>query len=413
MSRDIYTLESKEQRSADEEQRLQHLLLDRSNLLGKLKAESAAAAAPSTESDHKQAVASHAPAPADALPPSIIDSILSSVADATNASVGLAKSVAGLLLDSAADTARLCAPPPPSLEQTLKQLDGNASSPPPCVLHMLPLDIKALPAPPPLAVSGSTKQLLSNFCEHTLLMDSSVHGRSNKRFHDLCDASGPTLALFLVANNLFGYYLSKSSGMGIQKAAGSFMFSVFRGGCYRPAVYRLLDDSFQLLPSAANGSLPVGWSAAKDEAGAVYYCCESTRHVQARPPLVDRQQMNLGPRLFTLAAVHLSCADAEFLPPIRSPRRHLPPTPWCRLGTCDLVVDFDRLRCGPRRSCCRAMRCAAPDAPHSSLCFSAKFGTSRATRTHAGAAAAPAATRPPAPRFNHHTSSFHQLFPSF
>jgi hypothetical protein len=102
-------------------------------------------------------------------------------------------------------------------------------------------------------ISQGTKHLLSNFCEHTLLMDSGIHGRSNKRFHDLCDASGPTLALFLVANNLFGYYLSKSSGMGIQKAPGSFMFSVFRDGCYRPTVFPMLDSSFQLLPSAANG----------------------------------------------------------------------------------------------------------------------------------------------------------------
>jgi hypothetical protein len=323
MSRSIYALESKEQRSADEEQQLQQLLLSRSNLLDALKADSVSAASSSSRAER----AHDDSAPANASDPSLIDSILSSVAAATHAGVGLAKGVAGLLAESAAETARLCAPPPPSLEQTLKQLDGSAASVPLCILHMLPPELQAVNAPAPAALARDTKELLSNFCEHTLLMDSSIHGRSNKVFHDLCDANGPSLALFLSGSSLFGYFLSKSSGMGFQKAPGSFMFSVFKDGCYRPALYNMVNSGFQLLPSAANGTLPVGWFTAKDEAGATYYWCESSRHVQAKPPLVDRHQMQLGPRcsslLLLITPLQQLCSFSRRLQPLASEIIHV------------------------------------------------------------------------------------------
>ncbi len=169
MSRSIYALESKELRSPDEEQQLQQLLLSRSNLLDKLKAESAAAAAPSSETETKLAAASHSSTRVDTPPSSILFSIFSSVADVTHASVGLAKSVAGLLIDSAADTARLCTPPPPSLEQTLKQLDGSAASLPLCILNLLPSELQAAPPPPPVAATQvlsqqQPKNISTNLC---------------------------------------------------------------------------------------------------------------------------------------------------------------------------------------------------------------------------------------------------------
>lgn len=308
LSRSIYALESKDLRSAEEEQLLQQLLLRRSDLVDHLKSHPTAVATaaqhPSTDAGVVQAAASQAPAPAQPTP-SFLDSVVSSVAEVTHASVILAKSVAGLLVESALDTARLCAPPPPTLEQTLKQLE--APHVPPCVLHMLPGNLSTAHSPQP-AVPGDTRELLSNLCEYSLLMDSSVHGRSNKVFHSLCDASGPTLALFLVQNNLFGYFLSKSSGMGIQKAPGSFMFSVFRDGNYRPALYNMLNNDFQVLPSAVVGALPVGWATAKDAAGESYYWCESTRHVQRQSPSIDNQQTKLGPRSVARAAVRARCA---------------------------------------------------------------------------------------------------------
>ncbi len=152
MSRSIYALESKEERSVDEEQQLRQLLASRSDLLVKVKAESATTS-PSQGIEPCLDAASKINTPSEISHSSIFHSILSSVAEATHASVGLAKSVAGLLIESAADTARLCAPPPPSLEQTLKQLDSTPAMVPPCILHILPLEFQALPPPAPIAVT--------------------------------------------------------------------------------------------------------------------------------------------------------------------------------------------------------------------------------------------------------------------
>ena len=85
-------------------------------------------------------------------------------------------------------------------------------------------------------------------------------------------------------------------GMGIQKAPGSLLFSVFKRGSYRPSLYSMLHPDLQVLPSAVAGALPVGWSMARNDAGAAYYWCESTRHVQWSSPLVDARQQQLGPR---------------------------------------------------------------------------------------------------------------------
>ena len=168
--------------------------------------------------------------------------------------VGGAKAVAGLLVDSVADTARhsltLCALPPPTMEQAMKELEGGAV--PPCVLHLLPEEF-VRSGGKPCAVPDDAKILLSNYCEYSLVMDSSVHGCSNKVFHQLCDAQGPTLALLHVGGgNLFGYYLSKSSGMGIQKAPGSFLFTVFKHACFRPALYPMLSSEYQVLPQPSS-----------------------------------------------------------------------------------------------------------------------------------------------------------------
>ena len=318
LSRNIYVLESKELRSAEEEKQLQQLLLSRRDLVDHQHPTAAATAAqnPSTDAGVVQAAASQAPAPAQP-PPSFLDSVVASVAEVTHASVSLAKSVAGLLVESAVDTARLCAPPTPTLEQTLNQLEAPSVAP--CILNVLPSNLSAAHSPQP-AVPGDTRELLSNLCEYSLLMDTSVHGRSNKVFHSLCDATGPTLALFLVRNNLFGYFLSKSSGMGIQKAPGSFMFSVFRDGTYRPALYNMVNSSFEVLPSAVVGALPVGWFTAKDAAGEAYYWCESTRHVQWRSPSIDKQQTKLGPRSVAPAAAALRalCRPDVFRPVLQA-----------------------------------------------------------------------------------------------
>ena len=118
LSRNIYVLESKELRSAEEEKQLQQLLLSRRDLVDHQHPTAAATAAqnPSTDAGVVQAAASQAPAPAQP-PPSFLDSVVASVAEVTHASVSLAKSVAGLLVESAVDTARLCAPPPQLLSR--------------------------------------------------------------------------------------------------------------------------------------------------------------------------------------------------------------------------------------------------------------------------------------------------------
>ena len=194
----------------------------------------------------------------------------------------------------------------------MKELEGGAV--PPCVLHLLPEEFVRSGGKPFAAVPDDAKLLLSNYCEYSLLMDSSVHGRSNKVFHQLCDAQGPTLALLHVGGgHLFGYYLSKSSGMGIQRAPSSFLFTVFKHDCFRPALYHMLSSEYQVLPQPSDmcthyvtcvqvlpsqvpGALPVGWAMARNESGAAYYWCESTRHVQWSSPLVDARQAQLGPR---------------------------------------------------------------------------------------------------------------------
>ncbi len=271
ISRSIYALESKQQLSAEEEQQLQQLHASRSQLLVKLKQESAAVAAAAaatalSAAEAHAAAASHAPSSANATPPpppspSFFDSVVSSVVGASTASaallhsigshaVGGAKAVAGLLVDSVADTARhsltLCALPPPTLHNTMKELEGGAV--PPCVLHLLPEEF-VRSSGKPCSVPDDAKQLLSNYCEYSLLMDTSVHGCSNKVFHQLCDAQGPTLALLHVGGgHLFGYYLSKSSGMGIQRAPSSFLFTVFKHGCFRPDLFHMLSSEYQVLP---------------------------------------------------------------------------------------------------------------------------------------------------------------------
>jgi hypothetical protein len=293
LGRRIHVLETNQQRNEVEERQLQQLLQSRQQASHNLQNASVTESAEAPGSQVSSA----------ATVPSLLDTVVFSVIEATRASVNVVKNVAGLIVESAADTVHLCAPPPPTLEHTLQQLGGCPANLPQCVLDILPHDLKAAQRSQELPLVGDAKLLLTNFCELTLLMDSSVHGRSNKLFHDLCDARGPTIALFLAGNNLFGYYVSKSSGMGIQKAPGSFMFSVFRDGSYRPSVYSMRDSSLQLLPSAVAGALPVGWFMGSGGAGAPYYWCESTRHVQAMPPLIDRHQAQLGPRSSSASAV--------------------------------------------------------------------------------------------------------------
>jgi hypothetical protein len=315
ISSSIYALESKNELSVEEEEQLQRLLLSRSDLIAALKTQSTAS--PSEEALSIPAALSQ---PSSGCPPpSFLDSVLSTVAEASRASVSLAKGVAALLVESAAETTRLCTPPPPTLQQALQQLHASCASLPPCVLDLLPHELKPAPPQQRVAAVGSSKQLLTNLCEYTLLMDSSIHGASNKRFHELCDCKGATFALFLSHDNLFGYFLSKSTGMGIQRAPRSFMFTVFRDGCYRPARYHMLDSNWDVLPSATPCSLPVGWSSEKSEGGETYYFCHSTQHVQWQSPLIDRQQMHLGPRCRAFIRVKLS------LPPLLLSTLLLPP----------------------------------------------------------------------------------------